>query len=249
MENVREVNLLWLGKAILRRVWIVALAVLLFATVCCVYSVGFRTPVYEATVSVYVNAKEGSVNSGGLSASDLATAQRLVATCIYIMKSDRVVETAESKLVWDLPVEQIATMFNAKSVGETECFTITASHADPQVATDVANALGSAAVSEIPKVIQGSVISIIDEAKVPTAPSGMSALKLTLLGAFLGGVLACLGVVVFEMMDKRIKEEDDLKLFAPYMVIGTIPDFDESGDAYYRRGYGYASKTEEQDGE
>ena len=104
-------------------------------------------------------------------------------------------------------------------------------------------------MSEIPKVIQGSIISIIDDAKVPTVPSGMSALKVTFVGALLGGILACLGVAVFEMMDKRIKEEDDLKLFAPYMVIGTIPDFDESGDAYYRRGYGYATTTKEQDGE
>ncbi len=249
MDNVRELNLLWIGKAIIRRIWIVVLAVLFAATVCCVYSVGIKTPVYEATVSVYVNAQEGSTNTGGLSASDLATAQRLVATCIYIMESDRVVEAAESSLIWNLPAEKILGMFVAKSVGETECFTITASHTDPQVAADVANALGSAAVSEIPKVIQGSVISIIDNAKVPTVPSGMSALKITLMGAMVGGVLACLGVGVFELLDKRIKEEDDLKLFAPYMVIGTIPDFDESGDAYYRRGYGYASKTEGQDGE
>lgn len=249
MDNAKELNLVRLGKAILRRIWIVVLAVVFAATVCGIYCVGFKTPVYEATVSVYVNATETSVNSGGLSASDLATAQRLVATCIYIMKSDRVVETAESKVVWDLSTEKIAGMFNAKGVGETECFTITATHTDPQVAADVANALGSAAVSEIPKVIQGSIISIIDNAKVPTAPSGMSALEVILLGALLGGVVACVGVTISETLDKRIKEEDDLKLFAPYTVIGIIPDFEESGDAYYRRGYGYGTKREEREGE
>lgn len=249
MDNMRELNLAWLGKAILRRIWIVVLAVVFCIIVCSVYCIGFRVPVYEATVSVYVNATESSTNTGGLSASDLATAQRLVATCIYIMKSDRIVDVAQNQVVWDLPTEKIAGMFSAKGVGDTECFTITATHTDPQVAADVANALGSAAVSEIPKVIQGSIISIIDNAKVPTAPSGMSAFELILLGALLGGTIACAAVVVFETLDKRIKEEDDLKMFAPYVVIGTIPDFEESGNAYYRRGYGYGTKTEERDGE
>ena len=44
----------------------------------------------------------------------------------------------------------------------------------------------------------------------------------------LGGVLSVLGVLVAEMLDNRIKTEDDLKKGYDFPILGTIPDLEDA---------------------
>jgi len=224
MERTVEIDIWALVSACWRRIWmIVACAVIAGAVALC-YTLFFVTPMYEASATFYVN---NSTTDGdtSISSSDLSTAQRLVLTYVNIIKSETVLDKviAEGKL--DMTTAQLRGLMDAKSVDETEMFRVSISHADPNTAANIANAIAAVAPTEIQNIMIGSATKVIDYAKVPQAPSSPSMTRNTILGGMIGFLLAVAVVVAQQLLDRRIKTEEDLTRIANVPVLGVIPDF------------------------
>ena len=91
MDGTKEIDLRRLGSALLKRAWVIVLCAVIVAAAVFVYSKNFITPQYRTNISIYVNNSNKGQN-GGISSSDLATSQRLVATYIDVLKSDLVLD-------------------------------------------------------------------------------------------------------------------------------------------------------------
>jgi len=130
---------------------------------------------------------------------------------------------AEGKL--DMTTAQLRGLMDAKSVDETEMFRVSISHADPNTAANIANAIAAVAPTEIQNIMIGSATKVIDYAKVPQAPSSPSMTRNTILGGMIGFLLAVAVVVAQQLLDRRIKTEEDLTRIANVPVLGVIPDF------------------------
>ena len=114
---------------------------------------------------------------------------------------------------------------SAKQVDETEVFTVTITHEDPETAAHLANAVAEVAPDAITEFVEGSSTKIIDYAKVPTSRSSPSRSRNAILGCLVGGAVAALYVTLRFLMDVRIKDEEDLVALFDLPVLAQIPVF------------------------
>ena len=223
-ENVEiEIDLRDFLKLLLKRIWIVFLCALIVGTTVLVYTVNFVTPMYESSVSIYVNNNSGTDNRY-ISSGDLAVALRLVATYVNIIQSDTVLENVIEETGLLLSPDQLRKMISAEAIGETEMFRVTVTTPNPQMSADLANAIASVAPGEISNIIEGSSAKIIDYAKVPKNQSAPNYTINTILGVLIGIIMAVVAIFVQMLLDVRIKTEEDLTKLHPIPVLGVIPD-------------------------
>ncbi len=223
MGETIEIDLKELFRALLKKAWVIALCAVLLAGMVLIYTVGFVTPLYEASVTVYVNNRSSNA-SGTISSSDLSVALRLVNTYVNIIKSDGVLEKVINEANLDVTVKEIRGMLTAEVVDETEMFNITVTNPDPALAAQIANAVAAVAPAEISSIIEGSSPKIIGYAKVPTQQASPSYVKNAIVGALVGILLSAGTIVIQTLLDVRVKTEEDLGKISEIPVLGLIPD-------------------------
>lgn len=205
------------------------------------------TPIYKASVTIYVNNINASEKIEYINASNLATAQQLVNTYVNMIRSDTVLEKViDAADLDDYQAKDIRQMMTASQVDETELFDVYISHPDPVEAARIANAVAEVAPDEIAYFVEGSSTKIIDYAKVPENPSSPSVKGNTVVGFMLGGLLAAAYVALGYMLDVRVKDEEDLAALFDIPMLGQIPNFEEGKNKDARHSYSQDIKGGEQ---
>lgn len=242
MENIKEINLAELLSALVRKIWLVVLCAMLAGALVYAYTVNFVTPMYRSRITVYVNNTVVTNGNNQISATDLATSQRLVATYINILESNRVLDPVAEKVGRGLTASHIRAMMAAAPMDETEVFEVQISSSDAKLAATIANAIAEVAPEKIEEIVVGSSTKIIDYAKVAASPYSPNRSRNTTFGMIGGALLAACIVVLQTLLDVRVKGEEDLALISNAPVLGLIPDLAlESKDSYGYSGYKYSA--------
>lgn len=234
-----EIDFLDVLKALGKRLWIIVLSGALIGALMLMYTVLFVTPLYQASVTLYINNKS-AIGGSGVSSSDLAVALQLVETYTNIVRSDRVVDKVIDASGVELTTKQVKSMISAASVGETEIFEVTVTSPDPELSVKLANTIAEVAPAEIKGIIEGSSAKVIDYAKLPNGRSSPSYTKNTVLGTVIGAVLAALVIAILHLLDTRIKKEEDLisieaSFTGAIPVLGAIPEMVVTGKRVARK--------------
>ena len=240
--TILEYSLYELLGLYLRRWWIIALCVAVFAAAAAGYTWKFITPTYHARISIYVNNTRGNQEMDSLSSADLSAAQRLVNTYVSITKSDRVLDKVSKELGGKYTSAQLYNMISASQLNNTEIFSVYVVHTDPEEAAHIANTLAKVAPVELSALIEGTSAKVVDTAKVPTTRHSPSYSRKIFLGAVVGAVLAIAFLTVQYLSDTRIKDENDLISMFDIPILGRIPDFETSAT---ESTYGETPKAEE----
>lgn len=222
MNETIELDFKKLFKTLLKRSWIIVLCAILVGSIMLVYSTNFATPMYTASVTMYVNNNNGY--TGTVTSQNLAVALQLVKTYVNIIQSDTVLEKVKDEAGLALSAGAIRNMMTASSVDETEVFRVTITSHNAELSALIANTIADVAPTEIPAIIDGSSAKVIDYANVPTSPSSPNIMTNTVMGVLVGAVLAALAIVLHVLLDVRIKEEKDLEGICDIPVLGRIPD-------------------------
>lgn len=234
MNEMTQIDLKEIFMALLRKWWLLLLCAILAASIAFVYTAKFVKPMYRATVSMYVNNNSTSKPQGsGISASDLATSQRLVTTYIAILKSNTVLEKVAAESETRYTPSAIRSMMSSSSVNETEVFEVSISHPDPAMAEKLANAVATVAETEISNIVEGSSTKIIDHANVPTRPYTPNYTRNVMLGGGVGLLVSAILISLLTILDVRIKGEEDIARVSEAPVLGKIPNFNTSRDDDY----------------
>lgn len=236
-----EIDLQKLLLAYLQKWWLIVAGVVVAALAAWIISANFITPMYQAEITVYVNSVGSGQEINSISSGTLATAQKLVDTYVNMIESDTVLDKVAEASEEDITASQIRKMMSAEQVDSTEIFRVIITHADPEFAANVANAIAKVAPGEIEGFVEGSSAKIIDYAKVPAIPSSPNVSRNCVLGALVGAVLVVLYLTIRFLLDVRIKDEEDLNALFDIPVLGQIPSFDEVATKK-RSGYGYAKQ-------
>lgn len=223
MNETVEIDLRGLFKVLLKRAWIIVLCAIILGSAVLMYTVNFVAPQYKASVTIYVN-NNSSKDTSYISSSDLAVALRLVTTYVNIIQSNTVLDKVIAETNLALTTDQVRSMISAEVVGETEMFKVTVTTPYPQMSMDLANAIAAIAPDEIAEIIEGSSAKIIDYARLPKGSSSPNYTTNTILGAAAGAALAIVVIVLQNMLDVRIKNEEDLEKICSVPVLGVIPD-------------------------
>ena len=221
-----EIDLGKLLRLYLRYWWVIILSVLVIGSGVLLYTANFITPLYKAEVTVYVsNSNAGQQQSDYITGSNLTASQQLVSTYINIIRSNTVLEKVAASTNMDITADEIRDMMSTEQVDSTEFFNVYITHPDPETAAYIANIIAEVAPDEIAGFIEGSSTKIVDYAQVPEKPSSPSLTKNTLIGVLLGLVLSVAFLTIRDLMDVRVKNEEDLSEISNLPVLGRIPVF------------------------
>ncbi len=184
-----------------------------------VYSFVMMPNTYSATVSMYVLVQQDNANSGSLT-SDLSASQMVTNDVATLLKSDRVVnETASS-----LGLESLTGYKTAITNSTTSrVLSLEVTGPDAQMAANVANKMADEVSTVAHDVMNVDSVNVVDSAKVPTAPSGPKR-PLYMAVGLLGGLFVAVAIVVVEdMLNTKVRDQEELEELLGVPVIGRIP--------------------------
>ena len=184
-----------------------------------VYSFVVMPNTYSATVSMYVLVQQDNAKSNSLS-SDLSASQMVTNDVATLLKSDRVVnETASSLGLENL--KSYKTAITSSTTSRVLSLEITGP--DAQMAANIANKMADEVSTVAHDVMNVDSVNVVDSAKVPTAPSGPKR-PLYMAVGLLGGLFVAVAIVVVEdMLNTKVRDQEELEELLGVPVIGRIP--------------------------
>jgi len=242
-EYIR-IDLLKIAEGMIGRLWMIILSMVLCGAMAFSYASFWLTPMYQARALMYVNNNSFAVGSTSfsISASEISAAKSLVDTYLVILETRLTLNEVIERGSLNRSYEELCRMINAESVNETEVFSVSVTSPDPQEAEHIANTIALVLPDKISGVVEGSSVSIVDYAVVPSSKVSPSISKYTIVGLLAGMLLSCAVIAVIEILDDQIHSESYLlENYGDIPLLSVVPDLTDSGKSkgyyYYRRGY------------
>ena len=227
MDN-QEKDLIQLDiMLLLRRIWekkvLIVLVTLLFTAVSLAVSIFLVTPQYSSTTKVYV-VNQTKDEKKAITTQDVQLGSLLVKDYKEIILSNKVMEDSAEKSGLGLTAKQLAGKVSVDAPKDTRIISITVRDKDPQVASDLANTVKEVSADQIKEVTKIDDVTTLEEAKAANAPSSPNIPKNAALATALGFILAVAGVVLFELLDDRVKRAEDIEDGMGLVLLGVVPD-------------------------
>ena len=235
-----KVDFVKIAEGMLKRLWMIVLSMVLCGTLLFSYAAFMVTPLYEASVLMYVNNSSFSVGatSFSISSSEISAAKSLVDTYLVILETRLTLDEVIERGRLDCSYEELCKMIGAGAVNETEVFSVTVTSDDPQEAEHIANTIAQVLPDKIAGVVEGSSVSIVDYAVVPSEKVSPSITNYTVVGLLLGLLLSGGIIALVEMLDDQIRSESYLlENYENIPLLTVIPDLlrEPSHKSYYYR--------------
>ena len=226
--NNQEKDLIQLDiMLLLRRIWekkvLIVLVTLLFTVASLAVSIFVITPQYSSTTKVYV-VNQTKDEKKAITTQDVQLGSLLVKDYKEIILSNKVMEDAAEKSGTGLTAKELAKKVSVDAPKDTRIISITVQDKDPQVASDLANTVKEISADQIKEVTKIDDVTTLEEAKAATSPSSPNILKNGILATALGFILAVAGVVLFELLDDRVKRAEDIEETMGLVLLGVVPD-------------------------
>jgi len=241
-----QIDLMKIVGGLIRRFWIILIAMILCGSLSFYYAAFQITPMYQASVLLYVNNSSFSVGASSFSitASEVSAAKSLVETYQVILKARMTLNDVIRLGELDCSYEELRNMIVTETVNETEVFSVTATCDDPYEAEHIANVIARVLPDKIASVVEGSSVRVVDYAVVPSGKVSPSISKYTMVGLLLGMLLSCGVIAIIEIADDRIRSEDYLlQNFDHTPLLAVIPDMLEEKKSGQYSYYDYYAKS------
>lgn len=218
-QNEDVIDLLDLGRALLRKWWAIALCLVIGAAAAFGGTKLLITPQYTATSMIYILSESTSITS----MADIQIGDSLAQDFMIIGKSRPVVEKVIKRLDLDASYEAVSKTITFENPTDSHILKISVTNPDPKLAADISNAVAEVTREQIADVMGTDEPNTLEEAIVPVSPSSPNTMKNTMLGALLGAVLAAGLIIVLYLMDDTIKDEDDVKKYLQMNTLAALP--------------------------
>ncbi len=235
--------------AVLKRWYVVALAMLagiLVSALVCV--VGYQ-PQYSAQVKLYVNNRSGTT-SDVWSQTDITASRQLVKEYLVVLKArptmDKTCSTVNTRYGYNLDYQKLNRMVEGDSIDSTTVFYVKVTDTSPDRAVNIVNAIADTFPEEVEKIFESSSARVIEYAVEASYINPGFATKI-IIGALLGIVLACVYAVIMGVFVNDAIDSDEwlINAFdAKIPVLGLVPDeaFEAQNHGKYYTKYYTSSK-------
>ncbi|MGH2518405.1 MAG: YveK family protein [Chloroflexota bacterium] len=225
MELKRYLALIWKGW------WIVGLVAVIAAGTA--YGISkATTPLFRATTSLKAGASLGG--NGNATGYITLTQGGLLNQYAAILDSYPLVNEVDQQLQLDMPVEKLQSEIKVAPVNQSLTITVDVEDKDPNRAAAVANKLDAlfleqqqAEASRAAAVLgtQQDVIlpSVLNPARVPTAPFKPRTKVNVVVGGVLGVLIGVLLVLLIEYMDDTIRSPEEAETLLDARTLAAIP--------------------------
>ena len=219
---------LWeLAGALLRRWLLIALVTAVCAAGAYAYSAYVITPLYSARAMMIVNSGERSPDY--VSSDQLASSAKLLETYSVIIRSDTVTSEVISNLGMEDTYGSTVRGITVSSVNDTQIMRITVTATDPEIALDVCREITNVAPDVIIDAMEAGSVKLISAAKTSWVPVSPNVTRNTMYGAVVGFLLTCGIIVLFTILNNKVKSESDISQM-DLALLGVIPTYELGGN-------------------
>lgn len=184
-----------------------------------VYTIGFITPMYEASSTIYVlNRSDSAINF-----SDLQIGTALTKDYIKVFSMWEVHEEVISNLNLPYTYSEIKDMLTIKNDSDTRMLDITITSPDANEAAAIANEYAKVASQYIAETMLTEKPSIMSVALVPSNPVSPDKTKNIMLGFLLGASIACVYVTIGLLFDDKYKTAEDIRKYTGLPTLAVVP--------------------------
>lgn len=195
---------------------------IIFALVTAVGSWIFLANTYTANVSMYILANSSETQSNASLSTDLSASQMITNDVSELIQSERVLNQAANQLGMS-ESELKGYDIEVTSSTTTRLITISVTGDTPNSAAAIANGIADTTNSVAQEIMNIEAVNVIDQAEVPTSPSGPPRTMYTAV-AFLAGIFVAVAIVVLmDMINTRIRKPEEIEELLDIPVIGRIP--------------------------
>lgn len=195
---------------------------IIFALVTAVGSWIFLANTYTANVSMYVLANSSETQSNTSLSTDLSASQMITNDVSELIQSERVLNQAANQLGMS-ESELKGYDIKVTSSTTTRLITISVTGDTPNSAAAIANGIADTTNNVAQEIMNIEAVNVIDQAEVPTSPSGPPRTMYTAV-AFLAGIFVAVAIVVLmDMINTRIRKPEEIEELLEIPVIGRIP--------------------------
>ncbi|MEB7768265.1 Wzz/FepE/Etk N-terminal domain-containing protein [Mammaliicoccus sciuri] len=184
----------------------------------------FMTPKYSSSTQVLVNQKE---TDNQMMAQQVQSNLQLVNTYSEIIKSPRILDKVSKNLKGKYSSKELSGMLTVSNQAESQILNIAVENESREAASKVANEIANVFSKDVSKIMNVDNVSILSKADNDGSKVSPKPLINAVVGIFLGLIVALIIIFMKEILDKRIKTEEDVTEILDLPVLGTIQDFNK----------------------
>lgn len=221
-----ELSILDILSILLKRMWIILLSAVVGMSGAFIISVFLISPTYTSYCVMYVNPNQTEQNQAG-TYNELQYAQKLVNSYLVILQNSVFLDQVAEKSGLGYSAGQIREMISLSSINNTEFFEVKIAAPSAQDAYELVGKIAELAPAEITRIKEADSVKIVSPATLPEAPSAPNVMVNTVIGVMVGLIFSAAAAVLIEVLDTRIKSEDDLSRHYTLPILGSIPKYED----------------------
>lgn len=226
-EDYETIDLLEVLNVVRQHILIIVLTTVIAAAAGFCVSKFLMVPKYESSALMIVNTRQDA--TANVTSDQITSATKLVSTYSIIIKSDTVLQQVINNLGLNLTYPELKDRVTVSAVDDTQVMQITVLSDNPEWARQVCEQITLISPDVILESVEAGSVKLISQASVNPDPVSPNILRNTAVVALLGLVLSVGVVILREMLDNRIKTEEDVRKYLELPVIGVIPDYEMGG--------------------
>ncbi len=242
-ENEQSIDLRVLWKVLKDHLLPIAACAVIAAVVGLVLSVAVIPKQYASEATMVVKNTDETSSSTLLNINDINAAQKMVATCQVVFTTNQVLSELQSSFS-NFSINELRDMIVIEAVNNTEILRVSVTTGDPQTSKDIATKLTELAINKFKSVYDNGSIQIVSEPELPESHTFPSVPMFVLVGLFIGLVISYIVFLVIEMVDVKVKPDDDLMQLYGIPVFAEIMNFEISDKGSYKYNYYSHSSSE-----
>ena len=204
----------------------IALLIAIFIVIGFIYSFVLLEPKYQSTTSILLAGSSSSQDgeNTGITSTEMTLNKSLVSTYSELIKSKNILSEVIENLGIDKSEGGLKANISVSEVEDTDLIQISVVDADPTLAQRIAKEI---AIVFIEKVANGvykiNNAQVWDAAEVPEVPYNINHAKDLLVFAAVGFVVACIYVLIANMLDTTVKSKEDIERKLGLTVLTSMP--------------------------
>lgn len=219
-----EIDVLYLLRRLWSRKFFIIFIALVVGTVALLGSAFFLKPKYISTTRIYVVNRS---SDSSLTNQDLQAGSYLVNDYKEVITSNEVLSSVIDQEKLSLSTSELSDMITINIPTDTRVISISVEDTDAQEASDIANTIREVAAEKIKAVTKVDDVTTLEAAEVASKPSSPNIKRNAALAALVGGFLAIVGILVFEVLDDRVRRPEDVEEALGMTLLGVVPDIDK----------------------
>lgn len=212
-------------RAIRKRLWLIALFVLVASLLSSVYSYFMVQPLYQASTKLIVNKSQQENLNSQISLSEINANILLINTYKEVIRTRAIMD----KVVQQYPelgltAEQLMGRIGVSSVNETQVMTLSVIDPSYDRAMNTVNAISKVFQESLPSLMKIDNVTILNQAMpvANPAPINFNPTFNIMVSCLLAFMLSLSLVFLLEYLDDSIKSEQDIHRYLGGLTLGVI---------------------------